>query len=391
MVTVATPTFAGPTRVLHVMPSLNEECTPVVRSYLTASPHVEHWLITTPEAEDAGQFPPQLAGVLPLPPTYWGRLRAVADAYESLRPDFVHAHSPSAGAYVRLNHRIPRKFIIYSPHVYLFERRDISLLRRAAHVLAEHCLAGRATTVAATSPREAHLAARLHRTHRIIHVPQVASDRPAAATAASRQPGSRSLAVGTGPLCAQTDPSYFAKVAASQGGLLEWMWIGDGEQQYRDILQEAGVHVTGHLDKTKTEELLASASVYVHTEAWEGSNTTPILLQAAEAGLPVVARQTPSTKALRLPDSADSPSELASHAVRLSHSSWDRAAHRKLLKDALAPYNHAAQAARLAEAYRTKADNLKETWGKEQPLAHKSDMPVPTFHGAPSAGHFRSK
>lgn len=380
MVTVATRLSAGASRVLHVVTSLGEDSA-AIDQYVAASGHLEHWLITSFEAENGFRLSSHLAGVLELPPTWRGRLHAVADAYEYLKPSFVHAHSASAGAYVRLNRRIPTQSIIYSPHGYMFERRDISLMSRTAHVLSEYLLATRAATVAATSPREAHLAARLHRTNRIIHVPHVAPNAVRKLTPYSQRPGSPRVAVGMGKLCAQTDPEYFATAAATAAAArLKWVWIGEGEQHYQDVLRDAGVHVTGRLDNNETAEVLAGASVFIHTAAWEG-NTMPLLLQAAGTGLPVVARQLRAMEALQMPDLAVSPAHLASLAVRLSYSRRARTAHRARLTKALDLYNATTQASRLAEAYSVASTDQSVTPSASEPMTDRSLLPVPAQVG----------
>lgn len=339
-------------RVLHVTEACDAGVAETLVSYLAATPHLEHWLVTAiapPSriADVLGQA--SLAGIFPLPDGHRARLGAVADVYRQLQPDRVHAHGSQAGAYVRLNRTIPTKAIVYTPHCYAFERRDVSITRRMLYLLTECVLASRAATVAASSRREYHLAARLHRTHRRIHVPYVppVTDLPVFLT---NDRNSLPTAVAVGPLCPQRDPIFFAQTAASAPAAANWVWAGGGDKAIRRILEDAGVHVTGPLSSRNVAALLRTAAVYVHTAAWEENSNT--LLRAAHAGLPVAARRTRALEALHLPDLARSPEDLATAALRLAVSGPERTAHRARLLDALQLHSDAAtQASRLSEAY----------------------------------------
>lgn len=130
------------------MTSLGEDSA-VVNRYVAASRHLEHWLIAPLEAQCGTRLSSQLAGVLKLPSARRERLRPVTEAYEFLKPAFVHAHSASAGEFVRLSRKIPTQSIIYSPHGYMFKKLDIPLISRTAHVLSEYLLAARAAAVPA--------------------------------------------------------------------------------------------------------------------------------------------------------------------------------------------------------------------------------------------------
>ncbi|KPI21054.1 hypothetical protein OV450_7684 [Actinobacteria bacterium OV450] len=334
-------------------------------------------------ADVLGQAP--LAGIFPLPDGRRARLDAVADVYRKLQPDRVHAHGSQAGAYVRLNRIIPTKAIVYTPHCYAFERRDVSVTRRMLYFLTECALASRAATVAASSRREYHLAARLHRTHRIIHVPYVPplTDHP---VSLPNDRNSLPIAVAIGPLCPQRDPSFFAQTAASAPAAANWIWAGGGDKVLRRTLEDAGVHVTGPLPSRKVAALLRTAAVYVHTAAWEDNSST--LLRAAHAGLPVAARHTRALEALHLPDLARSPQDLAATALRLTVPGPERTAHRARLVHALQLHSDAAiQASRLSEAY--SIFTPKTAPAPDDPETHESVPIIPNQSQTRSSGRRR--
>src|SRR6185295_18437782 len=91
----------------------------------------------------------------------WRSLRA---AVADVRPDVVHLHSSMAGALGRLQPPLPgRPAVVYSPHCFAFERRDILRERRWAYRLAEFVLARRTDAFICVSPHEAQLARNLTR------------------------------------------------------------------------------------------------------------------------------------------------------------------------------------------------------------------------------------
>ncbi|WP_432549506.1 glycosyltransferase family 4 protein [Kineococcus esterisolvens] len=172
--------------------------------------------------------------------------------------------------------------------------------------------------VAAVSPREAALAGRLG-VRRVTYVPQVVSlprwvlDERAAL---SEQPGERAPRyVTAGRICAQKDPGFFAETARE---LLrsrpdaEVVWLGGGTPEDEERLRSIGVRVTGWIERATLLGELARADVYVHTAAWEGSPMT--VLEAAELGVPVVARRIAALESLGVRRLEGTPAALAATA-----------------------------------------------------------------------------
>ncbi len=338
-------------RVLHVVDPLDDNISCALSEYLAATPQLEHWLLVgwescTPLRLSSGSHP---AEIMSLPSGHRSRLHAIVDCYNTVNPTWVHAHSFSAGAYVRLALSIPTDRIIYSPHSYAFERRDLAKMARLLNVAWEYVMAPRSSAVAVCNPREAHLAARLHRTGKIVRVPHLprsdARKPPELPSHSSTGP----TAVAMGPLNPQRDPSFFEAVVTAAESDISWIWIGDGEPRYKRLLEKAGVCVTGRLPRSNRLRLLRTADVYVHTAAWEGSYDT--LMQAAAAGLPIAARAIPALKALRLPGLAPTPRALAATVQRILASPEDRRLHSESSSRVLRAYTCETQAARLRELY----------------------------------------
>ncbi|MFE7975698.1 glycosyltransferase [Streptomyces shenzhenensis] len=340
----------APGRILHVVESHARSAFSALGEYLAATRHLEHWVLVTEPCEPAG-IPPGMRGarIVSLPGGHRARLRAIADTYAEVKPDRVHAHSFGAGMYVRLSPSIPTDSIVYSPHCYVFERRDLRAAARLLAIACEYVLAPRADVVAVCTPREGQLAARLHRSGKIVQVPRVPRGSALGRMDVPPPVTTGATAVTMGPLSPQRDPAFFVRAAAAADPGLTWIWIGDGEPRYRRLLEKAGICVTGRLPRRNAFRLLRTADVYVHTAAWEGSHDT--LLQAAVAGLPVVARSIPALRALRLPGLAPTPEILADTVLRLLDSPVDRRIHSEAVRRAFRSNTRATQVARLLALY----------------------------------------
>jgi len=228
-----------------------------------------------------------------------GRLRRLAAQYPNA---IFHAHSSFAGAYVRLFVSRMTHRIIYTPHCFAFERRDIGRYKRLAYRQIERLLIWNTTVVAACSERESSLA-RAIGARAVVVVPNVPDPAPASnmMTVDGATPGHTSTSprrlrvVGVGRLSAQKDPGFFAATASAlrDSNLLETAtWIGggaEGSHSYADQLTSAGVEVTGWLSKEAVAEIMSKADIYVHSAAWEGFPLA--VLDAVGAGKPAMVRE----------------------------------------------------------------------------------------------------
>lgn len=337
-------------RVLHVTECWGSGVASAVHAYVEATPDHEHWLLMAHDAADPLLGEDRLLkGVRVFSDGHLARIRDVAAAYREIRPDIVHAHSSYAGFYVRSCPPVPTGRIVYSPHCYAFERTDVALPVRYGFRLAETLLASRTGVVAAVSPREAELAARLRGGQRVVYVPNVVPETPAAVE--PREPGDRPglVAVSVGRVCAQKDPAFFAAAARASDESIRWVWIGDGDPALRRVLQDAGVVVTGWLAREEALALLGTADVYVHTASWEGAPIS--VLEAVGAGLPVVARDIPALRSLGVPDLVTTPAGCARAVADLGDRPRREEAVRRLAGALAGQHTSGLQADRLAHAY----------------------------------------
>lgn len=295
------------TRVLHVVESLESGTASAVEDYINNTPEIEHVILGSGRTSTFETTRlARIAEVIPLVGGHLARVRQIRSVVAAVRPSVVHAHSTYAGLYVRLGHALNVP-IVYTPHCYSFERRDISRLARTIFEVVEGALRARTDCVAAVSPRELKLANRFGSGRPALYVPNVSST-----TSLGRRVSNSNARVATavGRICPQKGPEFFASAAeASRGSGWTWLWVGGGDDRLRARLEASGVRVTGWVPRDEALTMLSEASVYVHTAGWEGAPMS--LLEAAGFALPLLCRRTPALEALGVSALFDTPEELA--------------------------------------------------------------------------------
>jgi glycosyltransferase involved in cell wall biosynthesis len=297
-------------RVLHVTEALGGGVQAAIANYIDHLPEIEHAVYS--RARD-GQSTYSWSRPVPHE-SYTGGLagffvRLVRKVRQE-RPDIVHLHSSFAGAARAV--LPPGTAVVYSPHCYAMERRDLGAVPRAGFAAVEWLLARRTRAVIAVSPREAELSrglnARVHAVVALNPAPfEALGDRP--------EPSDPAEVVMVGRISPQKDPGLFAAVAeATRDAPWRYVWIGDGDPDARDQLVRAGVEVTGWTPHAEAARRVARAQLYLHTAAWEGGPLSTI--EAATLGTPVLARDIPSMTSLGYAVAGNQPDQLA-EAVRL--------------------------------------------------------------------------
>ncbi|MBU2696848.1 glycosyltransferase family 4 protein [Pimelobacter sp. 30-1] len=295
-------------RVVHLVESLGGGVLSSVLTMVDATPDIEHHLVTWPRRDHADtgdeRRPFHTTGALPRGPL--AAARALRAEVGELAPDVLHAHSSYAGMLARGGELDVD--VIYSPHCFAFERRDIGAVHRAGIRHIERALVRRTAVLVACSPHEAVLARNLgHR--RVVTVPNRALNPPDV-----RARFATPLRVVTaGRISSQKDWRHLlaAKRSFDDAGVrpAQWEWLGGGEPGAEAALREGGIAVSGWLSRDEVVRRLAAAQVYVHTAAWEGAPVS--IIEAATVGLPIVARRIPTLESLGVPGLAASPEDLA--------------------------------------------------------------------------------
>ena len=146
-------------RVLHVTEALGGGVQSAIANYIDHLPEIEHAVYS--RARD-GQSTYSWSGPVEHE-RYAGGLggffvRLVRKVRQE-RPDIVHLHSSFAGAARAV--LPPGTAVVYSPHCYAMERRDLGAVPRAGFAAVEWLLARRTRAVVAVSEREAALSRQL--------------------------------------------------------------------------------------------------------------------------------------------------------------------------------------------------------------------------------------
>jgi glycosyltransferase involved in cell wall biosynthesis len=282
-----------PLRVLHVVQKFSSGVGAAVAQYTHSLPGAEHHLLSGTPVVAEGDLAEQadFAGVIRMTGSHLEKVGRVRRAVHELRPDVVHGHSSHGGAYARLAVARRRQYVVYTPHCYAFERRDVPAPVRAAFWALEALLAVNTSAFAACSPREWRLSAWPTRRAPRYVVPNIAhaDGRPAV-----RRTGPPTVA-GGGRLSPQKDPVYFLaaveRLRVRVPGLRA-VWLGDGDAAFRAPLERAAVEVTGWLPRRGVLERLGAANLYLHSARWEGF---PLMVAEAVAlNVPTVVRRAPS-------------------------------------------------------------------------------------------------
>lgn len=299
------------TRVLHVSEALGGGVQSAIANYVDGVAGVEHALFARVRE---GQATHEWGSSLVEEETYEGGLAGfinrLVGKVRAERPDIVHLHSSYAGLARAV---LPsRTRIVYSPHCYAMERRDVAPPVRWTFAAAEYALARRRQLTVAVSPREADISRRLNGRNpaRVVLNPS-----PFPATDGGyRPPASRDIIM-VGRILPQKDPALFGAIAENFAGEgWRFTWIGDGDVAQRTHLEECGVEVTGWMAPADVRRRLESAALYLHTAAWEGGPVSAI--EAAALGVPVLARGIPSMRSLGYPLAGQSADEIAATVRR---------------------------------------------------------------------------
>ncbi|WP_062393937.1 glycosyltransferase [Gordonia phthalatica] len=332
-------------RVIHVAEAYGGGVQTAIAAYIAATPQYEHELIVRArDGQDTARIPDGVA-VTRLDGALVGFLAGAARMLWDADFDIVHLHSSFAGV---LRALIPsRGAIVYTPHCYATE--SVSGWRRRIYWAAERALSARPQTVLAVSDRESRLARALTDRAVVVTVPNaVPAGLRQAPMHAGHKGGRRVVAIGR--ICAQKGPTFFAAVAQLVGDRAEFIWIGDGDEG-REALLAAGVEITGWRRPEVVRAWLEDADLCLHTAAWEGSPLAT--LEAAAAGLPVVARGIESMRSLGYVDAGSDPSQVAATVVAFFADESERLRVCEATRALRSRYSDTAMATALGAAYET--------------------------------------
>lgn len=302
------------TAVLHISESFETGVATAISAYVAATPELTHTVAAGPGdgAYPVGDTPGRAFIELDASPLR--QFQSLPGLIRRCRPDLVHLHSSIAGFCGRLRSGPYAVPVVYSPHCFAFERRDVRAPVRMLFRLVERTLSHRTTAFVCPSHHEAELASSLGSTSPAFVVPHAVT-RPTVEEVALSSHRPR---VGTcGRLAAQKGVDFFLTFVAElrERVDVEVVWIGDGQADLAATLRREDVVVTGWLSHSDVASMLATLRLYVHTAAWE-VGLPYSLLEAAALEVPVVARSLAAYAGEPLSTEA-TPSALASTAAQV--------------------------------------------------------------------------
>lgn len=307
-------------RVLHVTESFGAGVATAIRQYLTL-PGPEQRLLARRRPEiDPSEVPQDVPSQVVDTPAElvreWRRCRREP-------VDLVHVHSTIAAAITRsLPH--PTAAVVYSPHG-LAVSHERGAIRVLAHGV-ERALALRTSAFGAVSETERRQIAALTRTSRPIVVIPHSMHVPVSPVPFD---GRERRVVAVGRLSYHKNPESIASLPAlleSQAAKpVACMWIGEGDEERRSLLESQGWEVTGWLRREVAQELVADSLALVHPSRSEAMPYA--VVEAMSLGTPVVSADLPALRDFpvqRYSSSAELPGYLS---TLLDQSDvWDRAA-----------------------------------------------------------------
>lgn len=319
-------------KVLHIVEAMSAGVATAIEGYLDNSPDgIEHVVygFRRPGVQ-VGDRVADKARVVELPEGKLAQLRAVRAAIRRERPDVVHAHSSWGGGYARLPLSMPdgvEPKIVFTGHCFSFERLDLGVGSRLFLKLAEELLAFNTDVFATAGRNEEALAAAMLARSEVIHLPyslpsrlhEELRDLAKARTSTRFGTDEPVRACMVGRLSPQKAVPYFVDTVRAFERIsdrpIEWTWIGGGDEDDAAALANVGVKVTGWTERSEALAVLDDADVYVHTAAWEGLPLT--IIEAADLGLPIVARRIPALVETEFSTLSDTPEELARNLASL--------------------------------------------------------------------------
>lgn len=270
--------------VLHVTDCYDAGVFTAINTLVALTPELSHSLLFLGRSKPPrGLFKSakEMAGKNPI--------RNVIQAREminELNCDVLHIHSSRMGALFRLVRiPIPR---IYQPHGLAFNDPNFPRFARWVIRIIETWLARKSEYLLAVSHFEKQALESLASKTTVRLLPNTSSLKPHKGIEVNK----RVLMVGR--VTELKGPRFFAELASKvheSNPEIKFIWIGSGELVLTEILEKAGVEVTGWVVEPKMKQLLSLGGVYTHTSSSEGFPIS--ILDAAQSDLPIIIRDIP--------------------------------------------------------------------------------------------------
>lgn len=290
-------------RIMHLSLSHGGGVITAMETFISNSAFAEHYLVADMDQSCSIEFSDNvnLNKVVPVKFGLTG-LFDIYKAFKEIRPTHIHLHSSHAGAIGRVLFPF-FKNLIYTPHCYAFERKDISSTKLKLIYFAEWALASIPTIVAGCSPREKELADKLGN-NRIFKKKQnvfLTNYAPSSEKKWQRSARNTKTVIMIGRLCPQKDVEFYIDTyleCRKADPTIEFQWVGSGDKALTDKLDKVGIPCTGWLTREQILDKVTRSSLYFHCAAWEGNPMS--LLEVASVAAPIVCREIEAISSLNI-------------------------------------------------------------------------------------------
>ena len=265
-------------RVLHVTDCYDGGVLTSVNNYVTSNPELIHSLMYV----NLGTAP-----AVPFAQTYEFASKSWIRRYLQFKRvdksglyDVVHVHSSRAGALTRLaKSKTP---LVFQSHGISFAQPRHKVIQSILFWI-EKYLAKNTDAFIAVSPNEKTQICRLTNSPRVFIVRNFSD--------IIGKRSSKRFVLMIGRVVDLKGPKFFSAVSEMTSiseNKVEFVWIGDGDEDLVASLEQCGIMVTGWVDKDKIHAYLSQSLAYLHTSASEGFPIS--LLDAANVGVPIIVR-----------------------------------------------------------------------------------------------------
>lgn len=306
------------TKVLHISLAHGGGVISALNSYIINSSEVDHYLVVLNDEKFniAIETPSNLIRTFSISYGLSG-LFCLYNIFFKIKPDFIHMHSSFAGFFGRIMFPFFPN-LIYTPHCFSFERKDVSKLKVSIFYLAEKLLSLIPVTYAGCAPREVFLAKKIalkifKQRNCFIFLPNYSDINECWISTDKKE----KIVTMVGRLCPQKDPVFFvntSKIVKNYDAKIKFHWLGNGENDCLDYLKQNDVSCSGWLTRNQLISELFHSDLYFHSAAWEGNPMS--VLEVSKMQIPIVARKIPSLDSIGLTNSSATPEGCAELIIK---------------------------------------------------------------------------
>lgn len=213
----------------------------------------------------------------------------IREVLNEIQPDILHLHSSIGGFLGRFaTIGMSNVDVYYSPHCISFMMANLTPSRRFAYTVLEKFanICGGEYVACSESERAAITKAI---PSAVVHKIDNAIDLNIDAPKASPLDGEHITIINVGEVRPQKGPELFADIARKlrqRHPHVHFKWVGDGLSERKKVLTDAGVEISGWMDKNQVMHALSDADLYLSTSFWEGLPVS--LIEAMALGLPLI-------------------------------------------------------------------------------------------------------